>query len=80
MEPTDRLVRGMKAFDLGQPITIPVGEQTLGRVLNVLGQPVDDMATITTEMNFRYIGRFRVCGAGDRARNVRERNQGYRPA
>ena len=41
MEATDGLVRGMKAFDLGEPITIPVGKQTLGRVLNVLGQPVD---------------------------------------
>ena len=52
MEPTDGLVRGMKAFDLGQPITIPVGKQTLGRVLNVLGQPVDNMGPITTEKKF----------------------------
>jgi F-type H+-transporting ATPase subunit beta len=49
MEPTDGLVRGMKAYDLGAPITIPVGKQTLGRVLNVLGQPVDNMGPITTE-------------------------------
>ncbi len=49
MEPTDGLVRGMKAFDLGQPITIPVGKQTLGRVLNVLGQPVDNMGPVVTE-------------------------------
>src|SRR3954447_16594784 len=49
MEPTDGLVRGMKAYDLGQPITIPVGKQTLGRVLNVLGQPVDNMGEIKTE-------------------------------
>jgi F-type H+-transporting ATPase subunit beta len=49
MEPTDGLVRGMKAFDLGQPITIPVGKQTLGRVLNVLGQPVDNMGPINTD-------------------------------
>jgi len=52
MEPTDGLVRGMKAYDLGQPITIPVGKQTLGRVLNVLGQPVDNMGPITTEKHF----------------------------
>ena len=52
MEPTDGLVRGMKAFDLGQPITIPVGKQTLGRVLNVLGQPVDNMGPIETEKKF----------------------------
>ncbi|MBV8905833.1 MAG: F0F1 ATP synthase subunit beta [Acidobacteriia bacterium] len=49
MEPTDGLVRGMKAFDLGEPITIPVGKQTLGRVLNVLGRPVDNMGPIETE-------------------------------
>ncbi len=52
MEPTDGLVRGMKAFDLGQPITIPVGKQTLGRVLNVLGQPVDNMGPVETEKKF----------------------------
>src|SRR5213080_4000090 len=49
MEPTDGLVRGMKAYDLGAPITIPVGKQTLGRVLNVLGQPVDNMGPVTTD-------------------------------
>src|SRR5579875_3518683 len=49
MEPTDGLVRGMKAYDLGEPITIPVGKQTLGRVLNVLGQPVDNMGPIESE-------------------------------
>src|SRR6201996_8655926 len=49
MEPTDGLVRGMKAVDLGEPITIPVGKPTLGRVLNVLGQPVDNMGPVETE-------------------------------
>jgi len=41
MKPTDGLQRGMKAVDLGGPISMPVGPQTLGRVLNVLGEPVD---------------------------------------
>jgi F-type H+-transporting ATPase subunit beta len=41
MEPTDGMQRGMKAVDLAGPITMPVGPQTLGRVLNVLGRPVD---------------------------------------
>src|SRR5712671_1748500 len=41
MKPTDGLQRGMKAVDLGGPITVPVGPETLGRVLNVLGEPVD---------------------------------------
>jgi F-type H+/Na+-transporting ATPase subunit beta len=52
MEPTDGLVRGMKAFDTGEPITVPVGKQTLGRVLNVLGQPVDNMGPVDTEQHF----------------------------
>src|SRR5579875_1933287 len=42
-------VRGMKARDLGAPISVPVGRQTLGRVLNVLGQPVDNRGPIQTD-------------------------------
>src|SRR5512133_799019 len=41
MEPTDGMQRGMAAIDLGTGITVPVGPETLGRVLNVLGRPVD---------------------------------------
>jgi len=41
MSSTDGLVRGMKAIDLGGPITVPVGNAALGRILNVLGEPVD---------------------------------------
>jgi F-type H+-transporting ATPase subunit beta len=41
MKPTDGMQRGMSAVDLGQPISVPVGPETLGRVLNVLGEPVD---------------------------------------
>jgi len=41
MKPTDGLRRGMDAVDLGEGITVPVGPETLGRVLNVLGEPVD---------------------------------------
>jgi len=41
MKPTDGLRRGMDAIDLGAPISVPVGPETLGRVLNVLGEPVD---------------------------------------
>jgi F-type H+-transporting ATPase subunit beta len=46
MEPTDGMMRGMAAEDLGGPITIPVGPSTLGRVMNVLGRPVDKMGEI----------------------------------
>ncbi len=49
MEPTDGMVRGMQAVSTGAPITVPVGKQTLGRVLNVLGQPVDNMGPVNTE-------------------------------
>ena len=49
MEPTDGMVRGMNAVSTGGPITVPVGKQTLGRVLNVLGQPVDNMGPVNTE-------------------------------
>ena len=41
MKPTDGMQRGMDAVDLGEPISMPVGPETLGRVLNVLGEPVD---------------------------------------
>ncbi len=41
MKPTDGMQRGMKATDLGEGISVPVGPETLGRVLNVLGEPVD---------------------------------------
>jgi F-type H+-transporting ATPase subunit beta len=49
MEPTDGMVRGMKVLDSGGPIRVPVGRQTLGRVINVLGRPVDKMGPIETE-------------------------------
>src|SRR4026208_2437587 len=41
MKPTDGMTRGMTVFDTGAPISVPVGPETLGRVLNVLGEPVD---------------------------------------
>src|SRR5947207_3823199 len=37
MEPTEGMVRGMKAIDMGEPISVPVGRSTLGRVMNVIG-------------------------------------------
>ena len=42
MGPTDGLSRGQAAYDTGGPITVPVGQETLGRIFNVLGQPVDN--------------------------------------
>ncbi|MCZ6695089.1 MAG: F0F1 ATP synthase subunit beta, partial [Acidobacteria bacterium] len=46
MEATDGIVRGMKVTDTGAPIQIPVGQAALGRVMNVLGRPVDNMGEI----------------------------------
>jgi len=46
MEPTDGMVRGMKVIDLDGPISVPVGRGTLGRVMNVIGEPVDQLGPI----------------------------------
>ena len=42
MDTTDGLVRGTQAVDTGEPIMMPVGPETLGRILNVIGEPVDE--------------------------------------
>jgi len=52
MKPTDGVVRGMNALDLGGPITVPVGRATLGRILNVLGEPVDNLGPVATEKRY----------------------------
>jgi F-type H+-transporting ATPase subunit beta len=52
MEPTEGMVRGMKAIDLGEPITIPVGKATLGRVMSVIGEPVDKLGPISAETRY----------------------------
>ena len=52
MEPTEGLVRGMKAVDTGAGITVPVGRPTLGRVMNVLGKPVDQLGPLTSKTNY----------------------------
>jgi F-type H+-transporting ATPase subunit beta len=49
MDSTDGLTRGAKVKDTGAPITIPVGEATLGRILNVIGEPVDDRGPVKGE-------------------------------
>ncbi|HEY9782961.1 MAG TPA: F0F1 ATP synthase subunit beta [Leptolyngbyaceae cyanobacterium] len=52
MSTTDGLVRGMEAFDTGNPISVPVGKATLGRIFNVLGEPVDNRGPVGTEERF----------------------------
>src|SRR6185436_4352172 len=50
MSSTDAVVRGMEVVDTGGPITVPVGAAALGRILNVLGEPVDNGAEIGPEV------------------------------
>jgi len=52
LQPTEGLVRGMRAESLGRPVEVPVGPQTLGRVMNVIGEPVDHMGPILTELRY----------------------------
>ena len=52
MASTDGLVRGMKAYDTGGPITVPVGKETLGRVFNLLGEPIDHLGPVETEKRY----------------------------
>ncbi len=56
MGPTDGLVRGMEAIATGSPITVPVGEHTLGRIFNVLGEPIDNKPA-PTDVDYEPIHR-----------------------
>jgi F-type H+-transporting ATPase subunit beta len=50
MDTTDGLVRGMEVVNMGEPITMPVGDACLGRILNLIGEPVDEAGPVVTEM------------------------------
>jgi F-type H+-transporting ATPase subunit beta len=50
MTATEGLVRGMGAVDTGQPITVPVGDAALGRIMNVIGEPVDELGPIESKL------------------------------
>jgi len=52
MDTTDGLVRGMPAIDTGAPIKIPVGPATLGRIMNVVGRPVDGLGPINSDTHY----------------------------
>ncbi|MBD2180483.1 F0F1 ATP synthase subunit beta [Planktothrix sp. FACHB-1355] len=52
MSTTDGLVRGMEAVDTGAPISVPVGAATLGRIFNVLGEPIDNLGPVNTSETF----------------------------
>src|ERR1043166_977075 len=52
LQPTEGLVRGMKAISLGHPVEVPVGPATLGRVLNVIGEPVDERGPVNAAKKY----------------------------
>lgn len=52
MNATDGLMRGMEVVDTGKPLSVPVGEGTLGRIFNVLGEPVDNLGPVETKDDF----------------------------
>ena len=52
MASTDGLTRGMRVVDTGGPISIPVGKETLGRILNIIGEPVDKLGPVKTEKTY----------------------------
>ena len=52
MSSTDGLVRGMKVKDMGEPISMPVGRETLGRLLNVIGEPVDNKGPVNAKKRY----------------------------
>ena len=49
MDGTEGLVRGQKVVDTGSPITIPVGPETLGRIINVIGEPIDERGPLNAK-------------------------------
>ena len=55
MDSTDGLARGVAAFSTGQPIAVPVGEPTLGRIFNVLGRPIDMGEEVSGDAEWRPI-------------------------
>jgi len=50
MDATEGLVRGQAVKDLGSPITVPVGPETLGRIMNVIGEPIDERGPVKSKM------------------------------
>ena len=80
MDTTDGLVRGQDVRDTGGPITVPVGPDTLGRILNVVGDPVDERGAVSSNKAYpihREAPAFVDQSTG--SRDSRDRHQGGRP-
>ena len=81
MDATDGLVRGGTVTDTGGPISVPVGDATLGRILNVIGEPVDEKGPVASnEMRPIHREAPDLLRTVDRERGPRYRHQGRRPA
>ena len=80
MSTTDGLRRGATVQDMGGPITVPVGPETLGRILNVVGEPIDEAGPVnaTTRYPDPPAGAA-LRGPGDHGRGLRDRHQSHRP-
>jgi hypothetical protein len=80
MDSTDGLVRGQEVTDTGAPISVPVGPETLGRILNVIGEPIDERGPVNAKQSpiHRRAPEFVDQSTGDR--DSRHRHQGHRPA
>jgi F-type H+-transporting ATPase subunit beta len=52
MDSTDGMVRGQEVVDTGAPISVPVGPETLGRIINVIGEPIDDRGPVDAKMRY----------------------------
>ena len=78
---TDGMVRGMEVIDTGGPVTVPVGEVTLGRVFNLLGEPIDNRGPVEAKERWPI---HRDPPQGDRSfdqnRSLRNRHQSHRLA
>ena len=81
MDISEGLVRGQEVVDTGAPISVPVGEGTLGRIMNVVGEPVDEAGPIHDGGSPRDPSADpRICRAIDGSPDSHHRDQGRRPA
>ena len=81
MDGTDGLTRGQEVVDTGEPIAMPVGRETLGRILNVIGEPVDERGPVDAKIRAPiHQPAPRARRPVDRDRDPGHRHQGRRPA
>ena len=81
MDTTEGLVRGQDVIDTGGPIRVPVGPATLGRIMNVIGEPIDEAGPICHDHMASHPSRSaELLRTGGLRRNPGHRHQGHRPA